>query len=115
MLANSAPHRGMSAGPSTSGNACMRQSICPDCAEPDTGGDTHTLQYEVLMPGGWQRGRKQKGTVKLSSAVSAFATVAVSAVPVAPGRVSTPTLIMLPQGMQSVRGGNVWIDVAEAR
>jgi hypothetical protein len=72
------------------------------------------LQYEVLMPGGWQRGRKQKGIVKLGNAASAFATVAVSAVPLAPGRVATPTLIVLPPAQQPVRGGSVWMEVAEA-
>lgn len=76
-------------------------------------GGPHTLQYEVLMPAGWQRGRKQKGMIKLGVASSAFATVAVSAVPTAAGRVTSPTLIVLPQGRQPVRGGSVWMHVEE--
>lgn len=66
------------------------------------------------MPGGWQRGRKQKGLIKLGSATSAFATVAVSAVPTAAGQIATPTLIVLPPGRQPVRGGSVWMHVEEA-
>lgn len=66
------------------------------------------------MPGGWQRGRKQKGIIKLGAASTAFATVAVSAVPTAGGQITSPTLIVLPPDRQPVRGGSVWMHVEEA-
>ena len=86
------------------------------CAHADTGYESvQPLQYEVLMPGGWHRGRKQKGIVKLGTGATSFATVAISAVPVSGGRVASPTLIVLPPQQQPVRGGSVWMAVAEAR
>ena len=86
------------------------------CGCADAGDEgVQPLQYEVLMPGGWHRGRKQKGIVKLGTVATSFATVAISAVPVSGGRVATPTLIVLPPQQQPVRGGSVWMDVAEAR
>lgn len=83
------------------------------CADLEAEGGPHTLQYEVLMPAGWQRGRKQKGRLQLGSGGTAFATVAVSAVPTLAGRIASPTLIVLPQGRQPVRGGSMWMDVEE--
>jgi hypothetical protein len=70
------------------------------------------LQYELLIPSGWERTRKQRGTIKLASAADAFATIAVTLVPLIAEQVPTPTMVLLAQASVPIRCGMAWVEVA---
>ena len=75
-------------------------------------GQVETLQYELYVPAGWQRTRRQKGSIQLAMTADAFATVAISMVAAVRGRVATPTLVVLPPQQPPVRGGTAWVAVS---
>ena len=76
-------------------------------------GEEMRLQYELYVPTGWERARRHKGIVALHKRPDAFATIAVSMVAQAVGKVATPTLVVLMPDVAPVRGGTAYIDVTE--
>jgi hypothetical protein len=82
-------------------------------AQPDDSRGKQVLQYELYVPAGWMRMRRQKGSIALPPQPDAFATVAISMAAASAGRVPTPTLVVLPPGLPPVRGGTAWVDVHE--
>lgn len=83
-------------------------SGCSRCA-----GEEEALQYELYVARGWQRMRRQAGSVFVARKPGAFATVAISMRATAVGTIATPTLVVLPAQQPPVRAEPVLLQVVE--
>ena len=82
-------------------------------SKPIAAGEEEALQYELCVARGWQRTRRQAGSVLVARKPDAFATVAISMCATTVGTVATPTLVVLPAQQPPVRAEPVLLQVAE--
>ena len=76
-------------------------------------GEEEALQYELYVARGWQRMRRQAGSVCVARKPGAFATVAISMCATVVGSIATPTLVVLPARQPPVRAEPVLLQVVE--